>query len=340
MRKKWVVTMSHDPWSDIQIPASTASLNTRRVEAEGKWDFFWARSVDRRCLLVLFHTAKATPKRRLPLLRGLELQVVKTNSVDKRMLVFRLLDNAHRDIFHQLCRDIVSGTQGTMTEKEAVDLALVRTWRWHHLLRSRKGGVLSLEQQRGLIGELLVLENYLLPNLTALDAVAAWQGPLGATKDFELGRLCIEAKTRRGATVPHIVISSEHQLDSEGIDELFLYVAELDSISGDTGNGFSLTELVSRIRATVAEAESEVLEAFEIRLAAVGFRWEDDYSRPLWAVGKSHLYLVTDKFPRIVSWGLKSGITNVKYSIALAECESFKCPSERLIQTLSETVHG
>ena len=331
---------SDNPWAEIQIPEGTTALKMRRVDVEGTWDFFWARSDDRKYLLVLSHDVHSVPPRRPPHLRGLEVKIVKQNNSGKRLLMFRLLDSAHRDIFRQFCNDIIASTDSTETEKEAVDTVLVRTWRWHYLLRTGKKGLLSLEQQKGLIGELLVLEYHLIPNLSALDAVLSWQGPLNAPKDFEIGRLCIEAKTRRGTASPHIVINSEHQLDSAGIDALFLHVAELDSISSDIGNGFSLTDVALRVQSRIAEFGNETVDALEIRLAASGFRWEDDYSNSLWIEGERYLYRVTDRFPRIVSWGLKSGVTKVTYSVALADCEPFRNTGQDLAQALKEMKNG
>lgn len=40
--------MFDDPWSEIQIPDGINSLNARRVNAAGRWDFFWARSIDQK----------------------------------------------------------------------------------------------------------------------------------------------------------------------------------------------------------------------------------------------------------------------------------------------------
>ena len=68
--------------------------------------------------------------------------------------------------------------------------ALSRTWRWHHLLRGGRGTLLSPEEQKGLLGELFVLERLLLPRMDASSAVTAWRGPLGAPKDFEIAKSC------------------------------------------------------------------------------------------------------------------------------------------------------
>ena len=51
-----------------------------------------------------------------------------------------------------------------------------------------------------------------------------WQGPLLAPKDFEIGRVCIEAKAHRPGASPSVVINSEHQLDDTDLKGLVLVV--------------------------------------------------------------------------------------------------------------------
>ena len=332
--------MLDDPWSEIGIPEGISTFSSRRVDVDSKWDFFWALSSERKLLLLLRHDALPALARRSPQLRGLDIRFTGVDDSGNRLLVLRLLDSTQKDLFHKLCIDIIAATSLARSEGEALHLALMRTWRWHYLLRTGRRGFLSPEQQKGLIGELLVLETHLLPNLSSLEAVEAWRGPLEATKDFEIGRLCIEAKTRRGTATPHIIVSSEHQLDSEGIDSLFLHVVELDSVSPGTMDCFSLTDVVSRVQSRVTQGGNETADAFEERLAASGYCHEDDYSGSMWVQGKSLLYRIAEGFPRIVSWGLNTGVTKVRYSVSLAECAPFLCVRSEFEQVLSEMKDG
>lgn len=328
--------MIDDPWKNLAPPDAADAINARRVDADVPWGFFWARGLDRRCLLVLKHSADSTPHGRLPKLKGIEVAVSGRSSGDDHMLVFTLLDSSHRDIFHRLCRDIVASASSATSEREAVDVALARTWRWHHLLRGGGDGLLSPEQQKGLIGELLAMERHLLPRLSAVDAVAAWRGPLGAPKDFEVGRVCIEVKARRGAATPYVAINSEHQLDDTGVDALFLHVVELDRAPSDTRDGFTLSDVAARVRDRIASADNVALDAFETLLTATGFRWEDDYSVSLWMEGPSRLFRVLGDFPRITARTVSAAVTNVKYSISLPECEAFRVADDALGMALKE----
>jgi hypothetical protein len=239
------------------------------------------------------------------------------------MLAFRLLDAEHSDIFQQLCRDIVESSRPANSEREAVEIALARTWRWHHLLRGGNDGRLSPEEQKGLLGELLVLERHLLTNLPARDAVAAWRGPLDAPRDFEIGRIGVESKARRGDASAYVHISSEHQLDDSGLDALFLHVAEFARASSDDANAFDVIAVAARVRSAVERLDAGALDLFEGSLLATGFVWDDDYADSRWTGGDSRLYRVAPEFPRISPLGLAAGITAVRYSLSLAACDPF-----------------
>ena len=118
---------------------------------------------------------------------------------------------------------------------------LLRTWRWHHLLRGGRDERLSAEEQKGLIGELIVLDHILLPAIGAKSALESWKGPLDGIKDFNIAKIAIEAKARSSASPHQIGISSEFQLDREGLDALFLFVAIIDNGIADSGSGFTIT---------------------------------------------------------------------------------------------------
>jgi hypothetical protein len=317
-----VVTVLNDPWKDLIPPSAISAINACRVDENNPWGFFWARAMDDKCLLVLQHDAQSSPTKKLPSLKGIEVAVTDEDSLHNRMLVFRLLDPRQRDIFHQLCIDIVAAGATASTEPEAVELAIARTWRWHHLLRGGTGGQLSEDEQKGLIGELVVLERHLFSHLSPADSLAAWRGPLGAPKDFEVGRIGIEAKARRGAATPHVLIASEHQLDGEGCDSLFLHVIDLSSAPEDAIQAFTVSDVARRVRDRMV-LEDAAIDRYESLLAAAGFRWEDDYSGFKWVEGISRIYSVIDGFPRVTAREIATGVSSVRYSVSLVECEQF-----------------
>ena len=319
-----------NPWRHIDTPPSAYTINARRVDASLRWDFFWARASDRRVMLTLRHAASSSPEAKLPRIRGIEASLSPIDTHGHRTLGLKLKDSSHQDIFYTLCTDIVQAARDAASERDAVSIALRRTWRWHHLLRGGRSGLLTHEEQKGLIGELLVLKRYLLPRLPISDAISTWLGPFGAPKDFEVGNLAIEAKARRGTARPFIAIASEYQLDSDGVDALFLHVVDLSvALQGSSGS-FSVSQLIASIRDCILSDDPGVADAFDVVLTAAGFREEDDYSDSQWVEGRSRVYAVGPGFPRITTSSTPAGVEQVNYSIGLGRCKPFEVPMSRL----------
>jgi hypothetical protein len=219
----------------------------------------------------------------------------------------------------------MAAAEAAATEPEAVSVALARTWRWHHLLKGGGSGKLGDEEQKGLIGELLVLKRHLLPHMSPLASITAWRGPLGAPKDFEIGRLAIEAKARRGSATPFVRISSEHQLDTSGCDRLFLHVVELDRAieEADPPGVISIAILADEIRVLIDSADRAAIEMFEACLISAGVTRTAEYEDDLWVEGRTRVFDVVDGFPRITPESAGSGVRGLQYSVDLAACEPF-----------------
>ena len=327
---------TENPWRYIDPPSAADVVNARRVNAELPWDFFWARDTDSRVLLTIRHAAPSSAEVRLPNLRGVEVTLSPVDISNNRTLAFRLLETSQRDIFSTLCLDIVSAASKATTEREAVGVALMRTWRWHHLLRGGDAARLSRQEQMGLLGELFVLEHVLLPSLGALDTVGAWMGPIGSPKDFEIGLIQVESKAHRAGATPMITITSEDQLDASGLDALFLHVLELSQATEHDDNAVTLRDVADRIIGQFFLESPPAAELFETRLLAAGLDPEDDYSDVRWSEGDSYLYLVNDEFPRIIRGELRPGVSDVRYSISLRECARFKVSVHTLTGLLGE----
>lgn len=327
--------MNEDPWAELQRPDQPDAVSARRVDSSLPWAFFWARDLEDSCLLVLRHTADSAPLGRLPQLKGLQTSMREVGQDGSRILALRLTDSASRELFYRLCLDIVSAASKAPTELDAVRTTLSRTWRWHHLLRGGGRSLLGPEEQQGLIGELTVLQTLILPHVHALDAVRSWRGPLGAPKDFEVGKVCVEAKARRGAATPYVSISSEYQLDASALDGLFLHVSELFQAQKESDGAFTLNDAATRCRESVAASDAGAVSLFEERLDAAGFRWEDDYGDMHWTIGRHHLFNVRPGFPALTPSACAPGVSGVHYAVSLADCEAFRVSIDDVVTALS-----
>ena len=171
-----------------------------------------------------------------------------------------------------------------------------------------------------------------------VDSVRAWTGPVGAPKDFQVGWIGIEAKTR-SPHVPTVRISSAEQLDTAATTRLFLHVVEVTGAPGDSAS-VSITDVASRVRDAIAALDMSAAIQFEEHLNATGFDWNDDYSDNLLLIGEASLFEVLEGFPRITPPMFQSGVEDVQYAIALSLCENFRVDMTVLAQAISGEADG
>ncbi|MCY4307598.1 MAG: PD-(D/E)XK motif protein [Rhodobacteraceae bacterium] len=314
---------SPDPWTKL------GPGDARRVNFDGKWEFFWVVLEDNMPGLMLgLPESIQKPEIKLPKLKNI---VISFRLVPKgKAFVLGLKEKSQVEIFETLCRNVVTAGESAESVENALFRAIQRTRRWHYLLRSGKNDSMSLEEQRGLIGELACLRD-LVNGLGKETAIEAWTGPFGSVRDFELIGSCIEVKTRKVAARPYISISSEDQLaDVEGC-RVFLQVVNVASAVIPDGN--TLHDFV-RITGELFEASDTALEKWENAIYSTGYDPANDYENRRWMLQSTINYEVLDDFPRISS-PLPSGVEKVRYNLSLENCEPFKL-DHNLIETLQD----
>lgn len=302
--------MIDEPW----IGLTQGSM--RRVNAKGRFDFFWAIVEKGAPSLVMQVRDDVDHKVDLPKLKNLDIRF---RTVGGQALVISLVDTSQREIFETLCRDIVSAGEAAPDDEAALQRVVRRTRRWFFLLKGGSANGLNLEEQRGLVGELAYLRE--LAEATSPEtAIEGWMGPQGSAKDFEFPDVCIEVKARRGAAKPYVRISSEDQLTDVADRSLFLRVYDVDSAV--LPEGLSLHDHVN-LTCSLLEHSPDCIDWFENCLEAVGYDRTHDYEKRRWVIGKARTFEVSDGFPRITS-PLITGVQNVTYSVDLAECAKFE----------------
>ena len=332
--------LTNDPWKPINSPLEETRISALRIPDIGShtWGLYWAMDSQKHCLLILQYLSKHRHSQPLPKLRGLRVEILPMESQLGERLIIRLIDAELREVFHRFCEDIVDATRNSCSAADAVERFLSRTWRWYRLLKRGYNDRLSQEEQKGLIGEICVLERQLLPVIGPVDAVQAWTGPIGAPKDFQVGWVGIEAKTR-SPLKSTVRISSTEQLDADETSRLFLSVIEVAVAPSDSGS-VTITDVASRARNSIAATNSFAAQHFEERLSATGFDWDDDYSDSRFFIGDVVLFEVVEEFPRITPKILLPGIESVQYTIALSLCENFRVDMTELEQAISGVPDG
>lgn len=325
---------SVDPWAGLEVPDGPTLTHGRRVDPSIESEFYWLLDGSGKRLLGLRHSASASPSIELPKFKGIDMVLSDLpGEPTERLLVLRLLDPSHSDVFRTLCEDIVHVAASAESDEVAVAQMLSRTWRWHHLLRGGVDGRLSEEAQKGLIGEIITLRDLVIPAVGAMNAVTAWVGPTRASRDFEIGTTSIEVKGRSEGATPYVKVSSEHQLDISDLKTMFLVVINLVH-AGSEAPSKSLDDYVLDLRDLVQKKSPGASDLLEGRLSAAGYRDEDQYEDVLWIEGNRRAFGVTDDFPRIQFSELRPGLSRVTYSIELKACEPFAVDEEQLLEAI------
>src|SRR5690606_138992 len=114
--------------------------------------------------------------------KGVEIFLVETD--DFCELNIYLLDNDLKDIFSLFIQNILEDVAESVTESEAVTKTLNVISKWKKLFDKINFNGLSIEQQKGLIGELLFINHLLDHRKSPSTILNAWTGPDFEDKDF------------------------------------------------------------------------------------------------------------------------------------------------------------
>ncbi|MGO6676460.1 PD-(D/E)XK motif protein [Rhizobium leguminosarum] len=312
----------NNPWDRLGVGEA------RRVNSQGKYDFFWIMLEGLRPGLILKLDEGQLLVEPLPILRSIDTRY---RLVGGRLsFVLSLGDNGLIELFEALCRNIADGGEQAANHQDALFHTVQRTRRWHHLLRGGSTGELTLEEQRGLIGEIAFLQE-LAATIGPDAAIEAWKGPDGASKDFEFPNICVELKARRSAAKPYVAISSVEQLADVDGARVFLRVTDVTAAM--TPEGLTLHDHVAATLLAL-QTSAFAVARFDQMIFDFGYDPVHKYDGRRWFIGESREFEVLEGFPRIVP-PIASGVTDVRYSIGLAECAPYAL-AEPLLDTIRE----
>jgi len=234
---------------------------------------------------------------------------------------FTLQDRKFDEVFLRLFDDAHARSAAAHNEEDALARVTAALDEWRRLLKPRPSGVLSMEELRGLVGELWLMLHRFSLERSMDETVEGWLGPLGLPQDFWFaGSGHSEAKSIGPATT-RVKISSAHQLDAEDLELLVLRAA---TTSEGTAGAVSLPTLVGRIR-TALDEETVAAASFDSRLDRLSVNLDEAFYADTWFVVASVTdFAVTDEFPAIRSSGLAPGLGHVLYEIELSAIEEFR----------------
>lgn len=250
---------------------------------------------------------------RIPKCRGVRLIHEVTTSTPRRTILRVMLEDSRLiEIFAILSADLVDAVRSETSPAAALRRCIDRLSMWQGLFERLPAEGLSDEAQRGLFGELAVLEGALLEAIGKLEAVTAWTGPDPANQDFVHDGVAFEVKTSLAKRHARLAIANERQLDERPHRLLLLVYVRLDeSVAG----GLTLPALVERCRARLQD-DIAAARLFDDRLVAAGYL---DVHAELyggsWRVSAMRFFRVEGEFPRLTDANLPAGVGDIRYSI-------------------------
>lgn len=190
---------------------------------------------------------------------------------------------------------------------------------------------LSEERQRGLIGELHVLE-LIAAKQSWPQAVDWWKGPDAEDRDFRSDRALVEVKTTVAGGRDVVRIANEHQLASPAGLPLSLWVVTLRPEDRPEA---TVVGHVRHVRALIG-SDVALLVRFENALRKAGYSDVQLQASPLsgYAVAADRAFTVSAGFPCVTTGMLPGGVSRVSYDVSLAQCGDSEATLNAVLQLL------
>jgi hypothetical protein len=325
-----------DLWRAIASgPPAGSGLDRRLLDLDAPVSLyacaFWPSG--RFGLLIEGESAQRLTDGRIPKCRGVKLvHNIVSSSPPRTVLQIILEDVRLTEIFAVLCTDLVQVARHESSAAVALRQCIDRLAMWQGLFERIPPEGLSEEEQRGLFGELVVLEDVLLNSLDRLGAVTAWTGPEPKNQDFIHGGLALEVKTSLAKRHSRLTINNEKQLDERPHERLFLTHVRLDE---SVSQGMTLPGMVDRCRAQL-ESDPVAARLFDDRLMAGGYLdiHAALYAGNSWKPSSVRLFVVDGDFPRLTEANLPPGVGDIRYSIIADDLGSYEVGIDEVILAL------
>ncbi len=267
-------------------------------------------------------------------LRDIKVEFRRDDNNSDFLLSISLVNPLFTDIFSTVCEDLIHALGNVNDEKMIIAELLNRLEKWILLFDLALTEGLSDEAQRGLFGEIFFIRKWLKNDkATNSKVLVAWLGPEMGIRDFQFDNWAIEVKTTKGNNHQKVHISSERQLDTSKLNDLFLYHLSLEALQA---SGETLNQLVEDIR-SILSSDIASLSKFNGLLLSAGYFSQHlhQYDDIGYGIRQENTYKVANQFPRIEEKDLRDGVGDVKYSIIISNCYDYKISDDLLFNTIN-----
>lgn len=305
----------------------------RRIPSKGLFNSFLATDFRKgiRLLYIKIDSDQDILIDSLPKFRGLDISfTIQTLGEFSNAIFLRFIqsipdtDNIFELVISDLCDKVIQ-----LHNKNNLSPTLIRTLsEWKIFFEKQENEILSVEAQKGLVGELYFLKDYLFHKYRFTESVFYWTGSDRTNHDFQIVNSAVEVKTTSGKQHKKFSISSERQLDSTGLEHLYLSLFSINLHSNMPDR--ILPAFIREIRRQIQDDPIAVFH-FQIKLAKYGYNeaLADKYTIGF-SVSEMKFFEVKEGFPRLLQINLPNGVGDIKYSIVVAACTPFEITTDIL----------
>lgn len=284
----------------------------QRVDATHPLDIYLGLSDEGYKTLFVFSSSKFP---RLKSSKG--ISIVQYKKQGDFILTFKLVDNSIEELFYVFCADMIDSTR-RCTKLQGNSSIINRYLKWQSLFAKRKLNLLSEDEIKGLIGELIFLKEFAIKNYGETDGLSSWVGPFGCDQDYSIHDVWYEIKSVNSGTKT-IDISSLEQLDCKY--EGHLVVVELDKTSNVNDKAITLNTLIASIMNGFQLMSNK--DKFESILFNFGYVKDEEYDEFCYKLSGIKKYCVGPKFPKLLRTNVPNGVVEAKYEISTASIKDY-----------------
>jgi hypothetical protein len=270
--------------------------------------------------------------------KGYSIEVAPDEAGRSDRAAIRIQETAwqYREIFAIFCTDLLEHWIPHSSASDALKSLTRRLACWKRFFQRGTQLLLSREDYVGLYGELSFIEVGLSAGVQPMPLISAWQAPLSANQDFLFGPLAIEIKTTTANEADNIRITNARQLDSTGLEHLFLARYAFDFRQGA---GRTLPQLVAALKTQLSTASPEASALLADRLLDAGFVEAVPHDLDTWGFTPRQfdIFRVADGFPRLLESDLPHGISEPSYTLNLSAATPYKTAAAELWPSVAVT---
>jgi len=306
-------------WDSICESKKQNGFRSIRISPDCIPDLFLGVDNDNNRCLLLFLPYHFEIKLKKPEKEKLKIEFINT----KNIILIKLTDSDFIDLFDDLIISLLFDIMMLSDPKEYSKRLLLQFYKWSTFFENIYKYKLSVEEIRGLWGELFVLNeliekedsghiNYILE---------AWKGPYDTSNDFVFDDINLEIKTKDESR-DFVKISSEFQLENEYEKGLELVIITL---KGDLSHGESLKMLIKKVIEHIRYKFGDLSILYHaLRQKGLTVENSAEYDNYRFCIMlKKRFDCTMEGFPKLTKANIPLEITNLKYMLRTSSLKKF-----------------